>query len=222
MKRLNELAGRLPFHVDDSDSVNEVFFRWHSEREEADLRTLEIWSYCRTQLYVLNKLSRDSQAAPNDFDLLSSALFTKIRMGMESVREPARFVNWVNVVSRNTYLNERRKVRPQSELNEDVLAGDAPPTLIDMDRAEVIRVIQRAVGRLPPSLTAVGKMKLLESKNFKQIAETTGLPLATVRTYTTKIYARLRRDPEILEIARDVFPDLFGRLKAPDDDSQEE
>lgn len=221
MERLNELAGRLPFHLDDVERVNAVFLRWHTGRESDDLKTLEIWVYCRAQWYVLKKLARDTQATPNDFDQLSSVVFTKLRSGMESVREPERFVNWVNVVCRNAYINERRKERPQSELNEETLADESAPALMEMDRAEIIRVIERAIDRLPPSLSGVGRMKLLENKSYEQISAATGLPMATARTYTAKVLARLREDPAVQEIVRDILPGLSGRLKGSNSDSEE-
>ena len=205
-ERLNALAARLPFHLDDVERVNTVFLRWHTSRGEDDRETLDIWVYCRTQWYVLNKLAKDTEATPNDFDQLSAVLFTKVRSGMGSVREPDRFANWVTVVCRNAYVNERRKERPRDELDEEMLKDDTAPVLMDMDRAEIMRTVEGAIDRLPLSLSGVGRMKLLEGKTYKQIAEVTGLPLSSVRTYTAKALARLREDPEIREIVRDILP----------------
>jgi len=206
MERLNVLAARLPFHLDDVERVNAVFLRWHVSRGEDDRKTLDIWVYCRTQWYVLHKLAKDTEATPNDFDQLCSVVFTKVRSGMETVREPARFANWVNVVCRNAYVNERKRERPRDELNEEMLEDDTAPVLLDMDRVEIMRAVEGAIGRLPASLSSVGRMKLLEGKSYKQIAEATDLPISSVRTYTAKVLARLREDPEIREIVRDILP----------------
>ena len=211
VERLNALAARLPFHLDDVERVNTVFLRWHTSRGEDDRKTLDIWVYCRTQSYVLTKLAKDTEATPNDFDQLSSVVFTKVRSGMESVRKPERFANWVNVVCRNAYINERKRERPRDELNEEMLKDDTAPALMDLDRAEIMRAVEGAIGRLPPSLSIVGRMKLLEGKNYKQIAEATGLPISSVRTYTAKALARLREDPEIREIVRDIIPGLLSQ-----------
>jgi len=211
MERLNALAARLPFHLDDVERVNSVFLQWHTSRGEDDRKTLDIWVYCRTQWYVLSKLAKDTEATPNDFDQLSSVVFTKVRSGMESVREPKRFANWVSVVCRNAYVNERKRERPHEELNEEMLEDDTAPGLLDMDRVEIVRAVEGAIGRLPASLSGVGRMKLLEGKNYEQIAEATGLPLATVRTYAAKVLARLREDPEIREIVRDIIPGLLSQ-----------
>ncbi len=211
MDRLSALAARLPFHVEDVDEVNALFLRWHKEQRHSDLKTLELWVYCRTQMYVLRKLARDTEATPNDFDQLSSVVFTKVQRGMTTVREPDRFSNWVNVVCRNAYVNERKKERPRDELNEDLLMDGPGPTLLDVDRAEVLRVVTRAIDRLPPSLSAVARMKLLEKKSYKQIAEVTGLPISSTRTYAAKVLNRLRKDLEVQEIVRDIIPGLSIR-----------
>jgi len=221
MERLNALAERLPFHLEDVEDVNGVFLRWHTLKEGDDLETLEIWLYCRTQWYVLNKLVRDTKATPNDFDQISSVVFTKVRKGMEAVRDPKRFVNWVNVVSRNAYLTVRKSERPRDELNEEMLADDTDPMLLDMDRAEILGTIKRAIDRLPASLSEVGRMRLLENMSHKQIAKNTGLPLASARTYSSRVLAKLREDPEIQDVARDIVPGLVSPVLHSKEESKQ-
>lgn len=213
LERLNALASRLPFHVDDVGAVNEVFNRWHGKRTGEDLKTLELWVYCRTQFYVLSKLVRDTQATSNDFDKLSSVVFNKVRTGMETVREPGRFANWVNVVCRNAYVNERKKERPRDELNTETLRDETTQPLLEVDRLRILHVIDLAIERLPPSLSGVARMKLLEGREYQHIVDETGLPIASVRTYTAKAIARLREDPQIRDIARDIIPGLFGTIE---------
>lgn len=220
-ERLNALASRLPFRVSDVHAVNDVFRRWHSERGMEDLDTLELWVYCRTQFYVLGKLVRDTRATSNDFDKLSSVVFNKVRTGMETVREPDRFANWVNVVCRNAYVNERKKERPRDELNEETLRDETTPFLLEVDRSKILQVVDRAIDRLPPSLSGVARMRLLEGKEYQHIVDVTGLPIASVRTYTAKALARLREDSEVREIARDIIPGLFSTINEAEKHTEE-
>ena len=83
---------------------------------------------------------------------------------------------------------------------EDHVAPVAPAEPDDLDRVLVRRVVARAVEALPPAISEVVRMRLLEKRSYQDIAEATGRSLATTRTYYSKAIARLREDPDLLAL----------------------
>ena len=59
-----------------------------------------------------------------------------------------------------------------------------------VEDAELRAIIQRSLDRLPPVLRVV----LVESLSYKEVAEATGLPLGTVKTYLYRAREILKKE----------------------------
>ena len=197
LDRLGAIAARLPFPLADFQAVDETFCRWAKHHEDRDLETLEIWLYCYVQRYVLARLMRFDPLGAGEADRIIEKVFERAHE-FGKVSEPEHFTRWVSVVCRNTFINSLRRRYQPNELEDAHLAGaveNAEPDLSELDRAHLRYVLDQAIGRLPPSIQPVARMRLLERRSYEHIADTTGHKLATVRTYAAKAVQRLRDDP---------------------------
>ncbi|MDX1418854.1 MAG: sigma-70 family RNA polymerase sigma factor [Rubricoccaceae bacterium] len=199
LDRLGTLARRLPFPLEDFDAVNRTFCRWAARREDADLELLEVWLYCYVQRFVVVRLLHLGPLGAGETDRIIGQIYDRARE-FDKVAEPERFTHWLSVVCKNTYLNALRRRYQPAALDEDALLDnpvDAEPGLYEMDRAHLRHALAEAFRALPQSLRDVARMRLLEQRPYDEIAEATGHPLPTVRTYAAKAVRRLREDPNL-------------------------
>lgn len=118
----------------------------------------------------------------------------------------SRFSTWLRVIARNTALDVlegENKVHPKNQvvyIDDDSKAGnvaDSIPDRIDTPLDSIIKNEDQEektgyIGKLPELYREVAKLRIIDEMQYKEIAETTGLELNTVRT-------RLRRAREIIE-----------------------
>ena len=210
--RLGALVRHLPFDVDDFDAASDAFLAWHHGRAEADRRTVQLWAYCYVVWYFYGKFARERTSGPSDLDAAIERATRRVFRSMEEVRDPERFPQFVSVLCRNVLLTHRERRRDTVEVDDGT--APVPPDAADAyDRVLVRRIIERAVDALPPAIGEVARMRLLERRSYADIAEATGRPVASTRTYYSKAIAKLRDDPA-LQALRDGFA-------FPDDDDSE-
>jgi RNA polymerase sigma factor (sigma-70 family) len=222
LARLDTVARRLTFAIDDHDAANAMYARWRASRDDRrpDTRALEqieVWAYCYVQRHALVRFAREPRLGGSaDLDALISATFLHVRTHLGDVRDVTRFSHWVAVACRNGFVTycRRRALRPQLEAASESLAElpeDAPDEALELDRALVHRVVRAAVARLPETLRTVAEMRLIEGRPYDDIAYTTGHPQPTVRAYVSKAVSRLRADPDL----RALQEELAGSAPAP-------
>ncbi len=204
MRSLDEVAARLPFHVDDLDKANEAFVQWHASRSAEDLKLVELWTYCYTRRYFIAKFLRDSAYGAADLDQLVGKAFTKARMNLERVQQPERFASWVSVICRNVFVNFLRRYREKATFDETRTPAPPRPETFENDRMATRRAAEHAVERLPPSLRDVARMKFLEDRSYDEISEATGRPLASLRAFAHKAVVRLRQDPDLIALLQEI------------------
>ncbi|PAP76090.1 RNA polymerase sigma factor [Rubrivirga marina] len=210
--RLQDLARHLPFAVDDFEAARETFVRWRAEGREADRETAQLWAYCYVVWYFYGKFARERTSGVSDIDGVIERAMKRLLRSMSSVRDPERFPQFVSVVCRNVLYSYRQRRRETVELDEHV-APVAPAETSGLDRVLVRRLVARAVEALPPAISEVVRMRLLEKRSYQDIADATGRSLATTRTYYSKAIARLREDPDLCALQ-------FGGLPADYADSE--
>lgn len=206
LDRLRDLAAHLPFDVDDANAANQAYFEWRESGDARQKKTVDLWTYCYAQLYVLKRLSRDSAVSPSDFDALNEAVYRRLLKGMDSVRDTKRYSHWVNVVCRNTYLNGRRSTRTHAEINDEILMAEEAPAFSAMDRAAINDSVSLAMSKLPDAIRGIARMRLVEERPYDEIAEEVGKPIATVRAYVGKAVSKLRNDIELRHFSVDLLP----------------
>lgn len=218
LARLDKIAARLPFAVEDYAAVNRAFERWAAGRADEDLEVIDVWSYCFTQRYCLVRFVRETGASTgSDLDGLISTTFLHVRTNLERVTQPSLFTHWVSVVCRNAYANYRRSAGRTAPLDEERAAAEPAPEGegADLDRPLLRRTLHEAVGRLPSAVRAVAAPRLLEGRSYDHIAATTGHPVATVRAYVCKAMSRLRRDPALRALYADWQGGDLATASAP-------
>lgn len=194
--RLAALVRHLPFDVDDFDAARQTFVRWRQEGDEADRQTALLWTYCYVAWYFYGKFARERTAGPSDLDAVIERSCRRIFDALPGVRDPERFPQFVSVVCRNVLSSYRLRRRESVEVQDDT-APVAPFGTDHLDRVLVRRLIVQAIDGLPPAVSEVARMRLLENRSYQEIADATGRALATTRTYYSKAIARLREDPDL-------------------------
>lgn len=201
---LDAIAARIGFALDDYDAANAAFRRWHASRTDRDLKTIQMWAYGYVQRYFLSRFANERTGGASDVDAAITRAFTRILDALDRIT--GAFSNYVSVVCKNVLLNHRRDRKRTTEVIEDTatireLEADA------YNRQLVRRVVVAAFDSLPPAIGTVGRMRYLEGRDYDDIAEVTGHPIDTVRTYAAKVRTRLAKHPDLRELHfTDVLP----------------
>ena len=196
------VARRLPFAVDDYDAARDAFVRWRHSGAEADRETVEVWGYGYVLWYFYSQFARERTTTPSDLDAAIEQAVGRVFGSLATVREPRRFPNYVSKICRNVLLTHRRRRRETTEVT-DWMVTVCPAEADGYDLLLVRRLVVRAVAQLPPAIRRVAHMRLLEACPYPAIAEATGLPIDSVRTYASKAAARLRQDPDLRDLLDD-------------------
>ncbi len=197
---LRTVIDRLPFAVDDTDAANEAFQRWVEEDTPEATRLVDLWTYCYVCRYFLSKSARGAFENASDADELTTRAYRKVQENRDSVRNPDRYANWVSVVCKNTFLNYTRR----DQFSESIQDEDGPTLTAQEERpiAEIGFVREAfadAIERLPGYLQEPARLYFLENREFEEISEAVGKPVATVRTYKHKAMKQLRADDRLQE-----------------------
>ena len=195
-RALDEVADRLPFHVDDVASANDAYLRWRASEQPEDLRIVELWSYCYTRNYFIVKFLRDGAYGPNDLDSLVTKAFLRIRNHLTDVQDPGRFASWVSVICRNVFRSFLRRRRERFTLTENLLPTHAAD-YGEHDRRIARRAVEEAIGALPPFLQEVARLRYLDGLSYDAISKATGTPSATARAYAHRAAEKLRACPAL-------------------------
>ena len=201
---LDAIAARIGFALDDYDAANRAFGRWQTSRADEDLETIQMWAYGYVQRYFLSRFANERAGGASDVDAAITRAFTRILDALDRIK--SAFASYVSVVCKNVLLNHRRDRKQTTEVMEDTatvreLEADA------YDRQLIQRVVAAAFDTLPPSIAEIGRMRYLELREYADIAEVTGHPIDTVRTYAAKVRTRLAEHPDLRELHfEDVLP----------------
>lgn len=215
--RLDELAAHLPFAVDDYGAAAAAFVRSREGRGRggaAERETVELWVYCYALRYLYVRFARDPVATATDLDAVIDRTFVRALERLSTIRDPLKLPHFVSVACRNGLATYRERRRPTVALDEDRDAAPMPPRPCDFDGQLVRHEVARAVRALPPALRAVARMRLLDAAEYGDIADATGHPLPTVRTYLSKALRKLRKDAGLRALAPEVLDREAEALEA--------
>lgn len=189
----------MPFAVDDYDAAREAFARWHRSQSRLDLQTLEVWCYGYALSYFHGQFKRERTGGASDIDAAVTQAVDRLFRSLPTVREPLRFPNYVSRVCRNVLLTHRSRRRDTVEITDRTVSV-VPSEAEGYDLILVRRLVARAIDALPPAIRRVARLRILEQTPYSEIAEATGLPIDSVRTYASKAAARLRCDPILRDL----------------------
>ena len=205
LRHLDAVARHLPFGIDDYAAANAAFARWKASGEDDDLQAVELWTYCYVQRYFLIRFLRE-RGAPSDFEACLSRAVQRARRSYDRVREAEKFASYVSVTCKNTLRNYRRDRRDLDEI-ADGMATTRQPDVPDYDGDVLRAVLARALDAMPATVREIGRLRFLDRMEYPEIAEATGRPLPTVRTYAARAMGRLREDPQLRALYYDdVLP----------------
>ena len=123
---------------------------------------------------------------------LAQQAFIQAWRQLRRLREPGAFGAWLRAIAVNVWLQEARKAPARLESVEAELPEpepDGPPeTELAASRLDLSRALMRL--RTPERVCVV--LAYAEGLSHGEIAEATGWPLGTVKSYVTRGAARLR------------------------------
>lgn len=196
MRSLALLTAELPFSLDDTDAAAAAFAAGRAG-DAASRRHADLWAYAWMVRYVTRKFLTERVGTPSDADAVQSRATDGILKARDNVSDPARFPAYVSKVCKNALLTHRARRHITVEADDTTLEPEPADAHAAMDGAAIRRDLEAAIEALPPGIRTVARMRFLEAAPFEDIAEATGHPLPTVRTYASKALARLRDLPHL-------------------------
>ena len=192
---LEGLVARLPFHLDDTASVNKCYVRWLDSPTRRDRLTIDLWTYCFIRRYFLIKFVQEAVIGPADFEELVDRTYRKVEQSAGQINRPERYASWVSVVCKNTFLNyirdSRRAVSLDSSGGPQLVAETPQPF---SDGGIVRQAVHEAIDRLPTYLQECVRLRFIEGLTYAEINDQTGYPLPRIRSYINKAVKRFRKD----------------------------
>jgi len=88
---------------------------------------------------------------------------------------------WLSVIARNRAIDRLRKRRPESELDDVVIAVE-PDLAGDAERSRAMEKVRGTLGTMPSAQRSALEMAYFEGLTHTEIAAKTGEPLGTVKT----------------------------------------
>jgi RNA polymerase sigma-70 factor, ECF subfamily len=106
-------------------------------------------------------------------------------------RDPDNFRGWFFLILRNRCFAEQRRARRRGELDAvpEAVVGSSE---LDLERAESVRAIQRALLELTPEQREVFVLKHMEELSYDEIAARVGTGVAALKMRMHRAYDRLR------------------------------
>jgi RNA polymerase sigma factor (sigma-70 family) len=202
-RSLRRMTEHLPFAVDDYDQANDAFVRLRAG-DESLRDVVDLFAYLYTRRYFLTKFIRNRDLPPTDCDTLVGDAYGRFRRKAATIEQADRFTAWLSVVCANLFRNYISRRKPLSNLDGEALArieGDGIDTEA-VDQGVLATLLLGAILRLPDFLQEVARMRLVEEMSYADMAEATGKPEATLRSYVNKVLTRLRQDSAIRDLDR--------------------
>lgn len=135
-------------------------------------------------------------------DLAQEALI-RVFKGLKSYQLNRAFKPWLRSITVNTCINQLEKRAPalvsiELPLQEGLTLGDTLASRDDPSREfewkEIGIIIEEAINGLPHIYRLLIMLRHQEDMSYQEIADETGLPLGTVKTYLFRARAALRRE----------------------------
>ncbi|HEY2840058.1 MAG TPA: sigma-70 family RNA polymerase sigma factor [Pirellulales bacterium] len=119
-----------------------------------------------------------------DVDDLCQEVFVRILRARERYRPSHAFSTWVYRIALNVARdNRRREVRRiQQPLDAHDQPSIAPSPADEIEMLETSQIVDAAVRALPDELREVLVLKHFGKLSFAEVAETTGMPLGTIKS----------------------------------------
>ena len=145
---------------------------------------------------LLLRLTRGNRTLTDD---LTQETFLRAYRGLSGFEGRARFTTWVHRIAYFVYLNHRNRVRQPAALPEEFEHTEpAPEDELSPYRADLRRDLAQLVDALPERYREVIVMHFMRHVPYRDIADTLGLPLGTVKTQLHR--AKLMMREQLLSV----------------------
>lgn len=194
----------LPFPLEDHRQANTAFVLWKERQTDAAREAVELWTYCFVYRYFTQCLLRYGFHQGVEFDLLVERAFRRISENLGQLRDPNRYTAWVGIICRRTFFNLNRGPLHTTLDEVELVFYEPTMTYGPADGRRVRRAVQAAIERLPVFLRETAQLYLQSGYTYHQISYVTDKPVATVRTYVSRIMACFRTDPLLVALYREL------------------
>ena len=118
---------------------------------------------------------------PTQSEDIAQEAFMRAYRGLENFRGDAQVRSWLYRIATNLAMNAvtRKREVPTETLPEQA-SGNVPAR--EMERSELRAHLREAIAELPDDLRVPLVLREYDELSYQEIADTTGLPLNTVRT----------------------------------------
>ena len=129
---------------------------------------------------LLLRLTRGNSTLADD---LAQETFLRAYRGLPGFEGRAQFGTWLHRIAYFVYLNHRNRTKTHAALPEEFEAtAPAPDDECSQHRSDLRRDVSSAVSSLPPRYRRVVMMHFVRHVPYRDIADTLGVPLGTVKT----------------------------------------
>ena len=147
---------------------------------------------------------------PQEAEDLTQEAFIRAWKALPRFREDARFTTWLYRIVTNLCYNRMPRLKTEFEAadpDEDVeLPSGGPSIESSIMNAETKQYLHQAISALPENYKLLITLRHLQGLSYQEIADSTGLPLGTVKT---GIFRARRQLKEVL------VPLLDGQINLP-------
>lgn len=173
------------------DGVSDADLAVAARSGNADACTRLVKRFERPLYNLIARLVQDPALAED----LTQDTFVKMFRGLPQFDETLRFSSWLFRIAHNTavdHLRQRKLLLAPPRLDDDGEEVDMVALLPDLRgdtpeqrtaRRQLAAVLDRAIDALRPEYREVIVLRHHEDLDYGEIAEVTGLPLGTVKTY---------------------------------------
>lgn len=115
---------------------------------------------------------------------LTQAALVKAYTHLRRCRDPERFGAWLFRILANgckDYLKSRRRQDVSLDEGLPLRAGAGADPLANLERAELARLLERALGRLPEPQREAFLLKHVEGRSYEEIAELVGVSVPALK-----------------------------------------
>jgi RNA polymerase sigma-70 factor (ECF subfamily) len=146
----------------------------------------------------------------SDSEDLFQEVFLQVFKGLKRFRADARLSTWIGSITHHVCVDYLRKKKKESDIKSydtnDELAINIIPDMNwkQADRDDLNRVILIAIGKLPSAYRTAITLYHLDECSYREIAEITGMPDGTIKSYISRGRNLLR------EVLIKIVPDIVG------------
>ncbi len=129
----------------------------------------------------------------NTVDDIFQDVMIKIYQHIHSFRGESKLSVWIYQIALNTVRNiiKQKSGKTMIEIEENTVSEDFTPE-DSVQNDDTRAMLDRAIAQLPPAWQSVIQLYYYESFSYDEIAQATGFPVGTVKTYLFRAKEKLK------------------------------